>query len=82
MKIICEEDHDSFIYTILESGLYHREDGPAVVWKNGEYEWIRFDFYENSDGPVFDSPSGFKRWHKGHDFITEQEFIRATKGTK
>ena len=45
------------------NGKYHREDGPAIEWANGDKEWYLHDKLHREDGPAFEGASGFKAWY-------------------
>jgi hypothetical protein len=34
-----EKTKGSFCYVFLKNGLYHNENGPAIVYSNGYKEW-------------------------------------------
>jgi hypothetical protein len=43
-----------------EKGNLHREDGPAVVWNNGDRDWIINGEYHREDGPAIECNNGDK----------------------
>jgi hypothetical protein len=51
---------------ILPNGKYHREDGPAIEWIDGDKEWHRNGKLHREDGPAVefnDGFKGFKGWY-------------------
>jgi len=43
-------------------GKLHREDGPAIIWANGDKEWYINDKLHREDGPAIESANGDKKW--------------------
>jgi len=41
---------------------FHREDGPAIEWDNGDKEWWLNDQLHREDGPAFEWDNGDKEW--------------------
>ena len=46
------------------SGRLHREEGPAVIWPNGECEWYRNGLRHRDNGPAIEWPDGSKEWYQ------------------
>lgn len=46
------------------NGEYHREDGPAIEWGNGNKHWYLNGKLHRLDGPAIDNLDGFKIWYK------------------
>ena len=46
----------------LPNGNYHREDGPAVEWGNGDKSWWLNDLRHREDGPAIEYSNGNKEW--------------------
>jgi len=44
---VVKNEHNSFIYYL--NGKFHREDGPAVEWSNGDKKWFLNDKYYGSN---------------------------------
>jgi hypothetical protein len=42
---------------------YHREDGPAIEWIDGDKEWHRNGKLHREDGPAVEFNDGFKGWY-------------------
>ena len=53
-------------FQIDEYGCYtmllHREDGPAIEYKNGDKAWYKFGVLHRLDGPAIDNINGYKAW--------------------
>ncbi len=43
---------------INEQGQYHREDGPAIVWKSGAKSWYIDGLCHRLDGPAIEWADG------------------------
>ena len=46
------------------NGLYHREDGPAREYANGDKFWYKNGLLHREDGPAKECSSGDKCWRK------------------
>ena len=44
--------------------VYHREDGPAVIWKDGSQFWYLNGDYHRKNGPAIIWKDGSKHWYK------------------
>jgi hypothetical protein len=44
------------------NGKYHRTDGPAVEWSNGDKVWYVNGKPHRTDGPAAERPNGTKEW--------------------
>lgn len=45
-----------------EEGYHHREDGPAIEWKDGDKEWWFKGKRHREDGPAVERTNGQKEW--------------------
>jgi hypothetical protein len=45
-----------------EKGRYHREDGPAVIFDNGDQEWYLHGLQHRTGGPAIEKANGHKEW--------------------
>ena len=45
------------------NGECHREDGPAIVFLNGENRWIKNGQLHREDGPAYECEDGDKIWY-------------------
>ena len=66
----------------LPNGNYHREDGPAVEWGNGDKSWWLNDLRHREDGPAIDNGDDYKWWYLNNVEYTEQEYKRKTRSRK
>ncbi len=57
-----------------EKGEYHRTDGPAVEWNNGDKWWIINGKNHREDGPAVEMYSSYKEWYLNDKLYTEQEW--------
>ena len=63
-------------------GQYHREDGPAIEYKDGTKFWYFHAKLHRLDGPAYESPSGYKEWWYYNKYIecsSQEEFERLVK---
>ena len=61
---------------------FHKLDGPAIEWLNGEKEWWRSGMRHREDGPAFIFPNGggvgCKKWYlNGCFYKTKEEYFNA-----
>jgi hypothetical protein len=59
---ICEFDSQGTTRWFNEEGEFHRLDGPAVVWVNGDKEWYSKDRLHRRDGPAVELLDGTREW--------------------
>jgi hypothetical protein len=63
---VKEEDTYPPFYTAFHKDpdyrIFHREDGPAYEYADGEMHWYRNDNYHRLDGPAVIRPNGLKEW--------------------
>ncbi len=45
-------------------GELHRDDGPAMIWPNGEQRWYRHGELHRDDGPAVIWPDGKQEWYR------------------
>ena len=45
-----------------QNGLYHREDGPAIISENGDTSFFIQGLRHREDGPAFEGVNGAKMW--------------------
>jgi len=45
-----------------KDSLLHREDGPAVEWRDGSKMWFQNGAYHRVDGPAIEWVNGVKIW--------------------
>ena len=46
-----------------EAGQFHRTDGPAIIYANGEQHWYFNDKLHRTDGPAIIWPNGDQFWY-------------------
>jgi len=46
----------------VQDGVYHRLDGPALIWKDGSQLWFRCGIYHREDGPAIIYVDGSRQW--------------------
>ena len=46
----------------FKNGEVHQEDGPAIVWKNGQRDWFLNGKRHRIDGPAVIEPNGKTEW--------------------
>ena len=56
------------------NGHYHREDGPAAEWANGDRIWWRHDKIHRTDGPAVELANGYKSWYINGEEYSEEEY--------
>ncbi len=54
-----EVDVDGNIFYLNKKGQYHREDGPAIEWNDGDREWRVKGYLHRTDGPAVEFKQGF-----------------------
>jgi len=59
-----------------KDGELHREDGPAIIWKNGDEEWYLNSKKHRDDGPAVYYPSfnGLRGWYIDGRKLSEDQF--------
>jgi hypothetical protein len=45
------------------NGFRHREDGPAIIYSNGEQNWYLNGLFHREDGPAVIYPNGTQEWY-------------------
>lgn len=66
---------------INENGAYHREDGPAIIWHDGDKSWIINGEYHREDGPALEWKSGHQWWYRNKkiECKSQEEFEQKLK---
>jgi hypothetical protein len=59
----------NIIYTL--NGIYHREDGPAVIYSSGSQWWYKNNERHREDGPAIISQNGSQCWYKNDKLIKQ-----------
>ena len=56
-------------YKDKEMTIFHREDGPAIEWPNGDKSWYLNDKLHRVGGPAIEYADGSKGWFVNGEFI-------------
>ena len=56
-------------------GKLHREDGPAMEWKDGTKIWYLNGKRHREDGPACELANGSKSWYLNGKKYTEEEYV-------
>ena len=57
----------------METIKYHREDGPAIEWVDGDKDWYKHGKRHREDGPAVEC-DGVKRWFK-HGILHREDGV-------
>ena len=55
-------EHNQTLYYIKGTEILHREDGPAVIYKDGRKEWYMNGQLHRVGGPAIETEYGSKFW--------------------
>ena len=61
------------------NGEFHRIDGPAVEWTNGNKLWCQNGLKHRTDGPAIELTDGTKEWYINGVRLSEAEFNQAVE---
>ena len=64
------------------NGKYHKEDGPAITWKDGSTFWYKDGNRHREDGPAIIMANGTKEWWIDGKHITQEEFNKKANLSK
>ena len=81
MKPICKIDEYGTKIWFLND-FYHREDGPAVEYLDGDKYWYNYGNLHRKDGPAVEFADGRKEWYYHGKYIyckDNEEFLRIVK---
>ena len=70
---------DPMVKQFFKNGLWHRDNGPAVEYKNGDKYWCKEGEYHRVDGPAIELNNGIKYWfYEGKSILcsSKEEFER------
>jgi len=56
--------------------LVHREDGPAIEWKNGSKIWYIDGKRHREDGPACEYSNGDKYWYLNGKEYSKEEYLK------
>jgi len=71
-NLYINED-ETKIYT-NSKGLYHRLDGPAIEYLNGDKSWYKEGRRHRENGPAIEYPNGTKYWYILYKRLEERKF--------
>jgi hypothetical protein len=78
MKIYRHISPTGVIWYVNEKNLYHREDGPAIIYTDGSTLWCRNGKNHRIDGPAVEYCNGYRAWYVHGVKLTEEEHKRYT----
>jgi len=61
---------------------YHRTDGPAIEYINGDKHWFLNGKRHRTDGPAIEYYNGTKRWCLNGINISQEEYLQETRNNK
>ncbi len=64
------------------NGEYHRTDGPAIEYSNGDEFWFLNGKRHRTDGPAIEYTDGTKYWYLNGMKLSEEEYLRTTRNNK
>jgi hypothetical protein len=77
--IKIDECNNTYYYADKEMIIFHREDGPAIEYADGDKAWFLNGKYHREDGPALEWATGYKEWHLNGKWLTEKEFNQHKK---
>jgi hypothetical protein len=72
-------DHNGNIFWIDENCQPHKDDGPAILYKNGAKKWCQHGKLHRLDGPAVIEQNYKEWWIEGKEIESESEFLRIIK---
>ena len=72
------DEYGSKIYR-NQKGELHRDEGPAVIWRNGQQAWYRNGKYHREDGPAIIWADGTQFWFLNDIEYTKEEWEDAIR---
>ncbi len=76
---ICKVDHIGTRRWYLD-GHVHREDGPAVIYLNGEEWWCQQSKIHREGGPAYTNNNGQIEWWLDHETYTLKQYVKRLYG--
>ena len=59
----------------FKNGRLHRENGPAIQFKDGDNRWYKNGKLHRENGPAVDFPKGYcKKWYVNGTKLTKSQF--------
>jgi hypothetical protein len=59
---------------------WHREDGPAIEWKNGDNFWYLNGAFHRDDGPAVEWHDGRNEWYLNGKQLSFDTWLKQTNG--
>ena len=56
-------------------GELHRDDGPAVIYANGDKWWLQYSKLHRDDGPAWEYADGTNRWWLNDNLLSFDEWL-------
>jgi len=63
-------------------GKWHREDGPAIEWADGNKSWYKHGKRHREGGPACDGANGYKGYYLEDIHYSEEEYCYKIKQLK
>jgi len=79
-KYIVTVENNGTIIWRNEKGKYHRLEGPAIEWANGDKSWYKEGLRHRMDGPAREFTDGNKEWYINGVKLSEEEFNKRVNG--
>jgi hypothetical protein len=54
----------------------HRDNGPAILWKNGRRSYYKHGYLHREDGPAIENSNGKSRYYLENKRLMKSEFDR------
>lgn len=58
------------IQTFYFDGYLHRQDGPAIIWHDGEEHWFYYGYRHRTDGPAIVRKDGTVEYYLHGEIVT------------
>ena len=71
-----------FYFSDKEMKIFHRENGPAVEWVDGDKRWYLNGKCHREDGPAIECSDGYKSWYLNGVAYSEEDFNKKMKSSK
>jgi len=79
-KLIREADeHGTIRYKL--NGLYHRTDGPAIVYLDGPHIWCLNGKWHREDGPAYIGANGTHVWYLNDRYYSFDDYCKELRLT-
>ena len=60
-------------------GKWHREDGPAIEYADGDKWWLKHGDWHREDGPAIDCTNGYKFYYLEDIQYTKEKYWKKIK---